>query len=104
MAKISKILMSSLLTVSMFVATVICCCIGSGVMAHFHKPAMCCEKQNPSHQDSPPMGSCQSHLTSAELGIKIFFELNLSFFNIFQGGVVFVSKRINKTNMGDFLA
>lgn len=35
-------------------------------MAHFHKPAMCCEKQNPSHQDSPPMGSCQSHLTSAE--------------------------------------
>src|SRR5580658_2549144 len=67
MNKISKILISSLLTVSMFVATVICCCIGAGVMAHFQKPAaMCCEKQNPSHQDSAPMGTCQNHLTSAE--------------------------------------
>jgi len=67
MDKVSKILISWLLTATMFFATVICCCVGAGVMAHFHKPAaMCCEKQNSSHQDSVPMGSCQNHLTSAE--------------------------------------
>ena len=64
--KIFKSFTASALALSMFVATVACCCIGAGVMAHFHKPAMCCEKQNSSHQDSMPMGSCQNHLTSAE--------------------------------------
>jgi hypothetical protein len=64
--KVFKSFTASVLALSMFVATVACCCIGAGVMAHFHKPAMCCEKQNSSHQDSAPMGSCQNHLTSAE--------------------------------------
>jgi len=64
--KILKPFIASVLALSMLVATVVCCCIATGLMAHFHKPAMCCEKQNPSHQDSAPMGSCQNHLTSAE--------------------------------------
>src|SRR5580698_6923692 len=64
--KIFKSFTAFVLAVTMFVATVVCCCIGTGVMTHFHKPAMCCEKQNSSHQDSAPMGTCQNHLTSAE--------------------------------------
>jgi hypothetical protein len=64
--KIFKSFTVSVLAVTMLVATVMCCCIGAAVMAHFHKPAMCCEKQNSSHQDSGPMGTCQNHLTSAE--------------------------------------
>ena|ERR1700733_11760799 len=64
--KIVKLITASTLAVTMFVATVVCCCIGAGVMANFHKSVMCCEKQNPSHQDSAPMETCQNHLTSAE--------------------------------------
>jgi hypothetical protein len=64
--KILKPFIASVVALSMLVATVICCCIATGVIAHFHKPAMCCEKQSSSHQDSAPMGSCQNHLTSAE--------------------------------------
>jgi len=65
--KILKPFAASILALTMFVATVLCCCIGAGVVAHFYKPAaMCCEKQNASHQASSPMGSCQNHLTSAE--------------------------------------
>jgi hypothetical protein len=64
--KILKPFIASVLALSMFVATVVCCCIATGIMARFHKPAMCCDKQNPSHQDSVPMGSCQNHLTNAE--------------------------------------
>ena len=64
--KIFKSFTASVLAVTMFVATAVCCCIGTAVVAHFHKPAMCCEKQNSSHQDSAPMGACQNHLTSAE--------------------------------------
>ena len=64
--KMIKPFTASVLALTIFVATVVCCCVGAGVMAHFHKAAMCCEKQSPSHPDSVPMGSCQNHLTSAE--------------------------------------
>ena len=70
MGKISKILISSLLTVSMFLATVICCCIGSAVMEQLHKPSMCkdCATQGSSHsKSSNPTEGCLYHLTSAEI-------------------------------------
>src|SRR5579863_9878105 len=70
MGKITKIFISSLLTVSMFLATVICCCIGSAVMEQLHKPSMCkdCATQGSSHsKSSNPTDGCRYHLTSAEI-------------------------------------
>ena len=69
MKKIFKLLIASLLTVSLSVATVICCCIAPSVMAHFHKTVMCSHCQGASSHGNPsnPLGSCQNQLTSAEL-------------------------------------
>ena len=58
-----------LLTLSLGVATVICCCIAPSVMAHLHQKVMCshCPGEN-SHSNSPnPAGSCQQQLTSADI-------------------------------------
>jgi len=66
--KAFKLITASVLAVSMFVATVICCCIGGALMAHFQKPStMCCEKKDASsHDTSNPSSACLNHLTSAE--------------------------------------
>ena len=69
MKKAFKLFIAILLTASLGVATVICCCIAPSVMAHFHKKVMCshCPDQN-SHSNSPnPAGSCQQQLTSADI-------------------------------------
>ncbi len=68
MKKVLKLFIASLLTVSLGVATVICCCIAPVVMAHFHKAAMCshCHDQNSNDHSSNPAGTCQQQLTSAE--------------------------------------
>ena len=69
MKKIFSLLIASLLTVALSVATVICCCIAPSVMAHFHKTAMCshCTGASSHGNSSNPMGACQNQLTSAEL-------------------------------------
>ena len=59
----------SVLTVCLAVTTVMCCCLGPAVMAHFHKAAVCghCSSPSSSHDHSSnPAGTCQYHLTSAE--------------------------------------
>ena len=68
MKKIFKLVIASLLTVFLSVATVICCCIAPSVMAHFHKTVMCshCQGEKSHGSSSNPLASCQSQLTSAE--------------------------------------
>ena len=68
MKRIFKFSIASLLAMCLAVATVVCCCIGSGVMAHFHKAAACshCPDQNSHGNSSNPAGTCPNQLTSAE--------------------------------------
>jgi hypothetical protein len=68
MKRIFKLLIASLLTVSLGVATVICCCIAPSVMAHFHKAVTCshCPDKNSQGNSPNPAGTCQQQLTSAE--------------------------------------
>lgn len=68
MRKIFKLFTASLLTVSLSVATVICCCSASAVMAHFHKVAMCghCSEKSSHDNSSNPDATCKYQLTSAE--------------------------------------
>ena len=68
MKKIFKLSIASLLTVSLSVATVICCCIAPSEMAHFHKTVMCshCPSQDSHSKSSNPAATCQNQLTSAE--------------------------------------
>ena len=69
MRKIFNLFIASLLTVSLGVATVVCCCIAPSVMAHIHKTAMCSHCPDQGSQSHPvnPAGACQQQLTSAEL-------------------------------------
>jgi hypothetical protein len=70
MGKIFKLLIASLLTASLGMATVLCCCVAPSVMAHFHKVTMCshCSSQNssPTHS-SVPDTNCLYKLTNAEV-------------------------------------
>jgi hypothetical protein len=68
MKRIFKLYIACLLTVSLGVATVICCCIAPSVMAHFHKTVMCshCQSENPNGNSSNPARTCRYQLTSAE--------------------------------------
>jgi hypothetical protein len=68
MRKIFKLFTVSLLTVALSVATVLCCCSASALMAHFHKVEMCghCPSQNSHEHSSNPGTTCQYQLTSAE--------------------------------------
>jgi len=58
-----------LLTLSLGVATVICCCIAPSVMAQFHKAAVCshCPGEKSQGNPSNPAGTCQQQLTSADI-------------------------------------
>jgi hypothetical protein len=71
MKKIVKISIASLLAVSLSVATVVCCCIGSALTAeHTHKVSACnhCPSQGTaSKHSSNPADSCTYHLTNAEI-------------------------------------
>jgi hypothetical protein len=70
MKKILKISIASFLALSLSVATVVCCCIGSAVMAHAHKASVCnhCPPQGSSSKHSSnPADSCIYHLTNAEV-------------------------------------
>lgn len=69
MKRTLKFLIASLLTVSLGVATVMCCCIAPSVVALFHKTTMCshCQGEKSHGNSSNPLASCQSQLTSAEL-------------------------------------
>jgi len=69
MKKILKLFVASLLTATLSVATVICCCVAPAVMAHFHQVTICCSHcaDKCSHDNSSnPGGACQNKLTSAE--------------------------------------
>lgn len=68
MKKAFKPLIVCLLTLSLGVATVLCCCIAPVVMAHFHKTVMCshCPDQDSHGKSSNPIASCQQQLTSAD--------------------------------------
>lgn len=68
MKKIFKLFIASLLTVSLGVATVVCCCIAPTLTTFFHKATVCshCPDQNSHHNSSNPAGTCQQQLTSAE--------------------------------------
>ena len=79
MKKKFKFLISSLVTLSLSVATVMCCCSAAAAAAHFHKPVMVCShchghesKGNPSN----PTASCQQQLTSAEFSGAQTFSLS----------------------------
>jgi hypothetical protein len=68
MKRVLKLFLASLLTVSLSLATVICCCIAPSVIVHFHKTDACshCSSQG-AHNNAPnPAGACQNQLTSAE--------------------------------------
>ena len=68
MGKIFKLSIASFLTVSLAVTTVVCCCVGPAVAAHFHQKVMCghCDNPGSHHKGSNPGGACQYHLTDAE--------------------------------------
>ncbi len=69
MGKIFKILTAVLLTASVGVATVVCCCMSSVVTAHFHKVSKCidCGSKHSSHKHSSvPDGGCTFKLPNAE--------------------------------------
>ena len=69
MIKMLKPFTAFILTGCLAVTTVVCCCLGPAVMAHFHKAAVCshCASPNSSHDHSSnPAGTCQYHLTNAE--------------------------------------
>ncbi len=68
MKRLFRPFIASLLTVSLSVATVICCCIAPSVMAHFHQAAVCshCQKSSPQAPSSTPLETCQNQLTSGE--------------------------------------
>jgi len=68
MKKILKFTIASVLTVSLSVATVVCCCIAPSVMAHLHKVVTCnhCPEQGSHSKSSNPLQACQQQLTSAE--------------------------------------
>jgi hypothetical protein len=68
MKRIFKLYIACLLTVSLGVATVICCCIAPSVMAHFHRTVMCshCQGENSNGNSSNPARTCRYQLTSAE--------------------------------------
>jgi hypothetical protein len=68
MKKVFRLFIASLLTASLVLATVICCCIAPSVMAHFHKEAVCshCPNQSSHGNSSSPTGTCQNQLISAE--------------------------------------
>jgi hypothetical protein len=69
MKKIFKLFIASLLTATLGVATVLCCCIAPSVMAQFHKKVVCshCQGQNPKSNSSNPAAACQQQLTSADI-------------------------------------
>ena len=69
MRKIFNQFIASLLTISLSLATVICCCIAPVVVAHFHKVAVCshCTGQGSQSNHANPASACQNQLTSADL-------------------------------------
>ena len=94
MKRIPKLIIASLLAITLGVASVICCCIAPTVMAHFSKKDMACSHcpGEKSHGNSSnPLGACQQQLTSADvihhstlsssvLSTK-YLSLSLSFIN-----------------------
>src|SRR5208283_2817973 len=71
-----KLLIASLLTAALSVATVMCCCSASAAMAHFHKAVVCSHCQGHSAHDnsSNSAGTCHHQFQSAEFshGATIF--------------------------------
>ena len=69
MRKITNLFIASLLTMSLGVASVICCCIAPSVMAHFHQTVMCshCMDQKSQSNSSNPVNACKQQLTSADI-------------------------------------
>src|SRR5258708_5125277 len=69
MKKIFKLLTAALLTISLGVATVVCCCLGSTAKAQLQKTSACnhCQPQGsaPKHPVNPT-DSCTYHLPNAE--------------------------------------
>jgi len=63
-----KLFIASLLTVSLGLATVVCCCIGPSVMEHFHKAVLCshCQDKNSQSNAPNPAQACQQQITSAD--------------------------------------
>ena len=78
MKRIINLSIVSLLTVSLGVATVVCCCIAPSVATLFHKSMVCghCQDQNSRNNPANPAAACQQQLTSAELshGQTILFS------------------------------
>ncbi len=68
MNRILKLLIASALTVSMCIATVLCCCIAPEVMAHFHKKVTCghCADERSHSNPANPAGACQQQLSSTD--------------------------------------
>jgi len=68
MKKIFKLYTASILSVSLGVATVLCCCIAPTVMALFHRTTVCshCHGQDPQGKPPNPAQACQQQLTSAD--------------------------------------
>ena len=67
--KLLKIFTASLLSVSLGVATVVCCCVAPAVMAHLHKASVCthCLPQKSSQgHSSAPGDNCMYQLTNAD--------------------------------------
>jgi hypothetical protein len=63
-----KLIIASVLSVALSVATVMCCCSASAAMAHFHKAVVCSHCQGHSAHDnsSNPAGTCHHQFQSAE--------------------------------------
>jgi len=68
MKRIFKLSIAALLTMTLGVATVVCCCIAPTVMAVFHKQIVCshCPGDKSQGKSSSPATACQQQLTSAE--------------------------------------
>ena len=69
MIKLLKILTVFVVVTCLAVTTVVCCCLGPAVMAHFHKSSVChhCPPQDSSHgHSSNPGNNCMYQLTSAD--------------------------------------
>ena len=67
-----KILMAIILTITLSVATVVCCCIAPSVMAQFHQQVTCshCHSPNNPKHSSNPAEKCLNQLTSADLSVS----------------------------------
>jgi len=91
MRELIKLFIASLLTAALSVATVLCCCSASAVMAHFHKAAICshCSSPNSHGNSSDQAGMCQHQFQSAEFSHSQTFSLPTASAASFQASVFF---------------